>query len=95
MHTKNISCLFCILRQTGNWMAQGDTAVQDVRGQGLFFMRLTMPVLPWKVFLTPDFCELRGGLQAEERGGYYSVLELAGMNNLGVISVKEQMSKTN
>lgn len=54
-----------------------------------------MPVLPWKVFLTPDFCELRGGLQAEERGSYYSVLELAGMNNLGVISVKEQMSKTN
>lgn len=46
-------------------------------------------------FLLQIFCELWRGLQAEERGDYYSMLEMVGMNNLRVISVKEQMSKTN
>lgn len=54
-----------------------------------------MPKTPWKAFIPPNFCELQRGLQAEERTDYYSTSELVGMNNLRVISVKEQMSKTN
>lgn len=54
-----------------------------------------MSKTPWKAFLPPNFCELHRGLQAEERTDYYSLLELVSMNNLRVISVKEQMSKTN
>lgn len=61
----------------------------------LYFETLTMPRTPCKAFLPPSFCEQWRGLQAEEGTDYYSILGLVGMNNLRVIPVKEQMSKTN
>lgn len=54
-----------------------------------------MPRTPWKAFLPPGFCEQWRGLQAVEGTDYYSMSGLVGMNNLRVIPVKEQMSKTN
>lgn len=49
----------------------------------------------WMPFLVKICVNCKGGCKPEDRGHFYSTLELVSMNNLRVTSVKKQMSNTN
>lgn len=95
-HTKGICCLFVSCgRLVTVFKEVVSETLPERTSRSVIFKTLTMPRTPWKAFLTSGFCEQWRGLQAEEGTDYYSMSGLVGMNNLRVIPVKEQMSKTN